>query len=126
MRVGAASVHHFDSGVPDAGLDALGAVASLLNLITIASVAALSTQLVSAWRVARQRVAAGATVILTTHILEVAERLSDRIGIIQGGRLLAEGTLEELQAAAGEGRTLEDVFLRLIGAPPPLELDGAP
>jgi ABC-2 type transport system ATP-binding protein len=65
-------------------------------------------------------------VILTTHILEVAERLSDRIGIIQGGKLLAEGTLEELQAAAGEGRTLEDVFLRLIGAAAPLELDGAP
>ncbi|MDP8916906.1 MAG: ABC transporter ATP-binding protein [Pseudomonadota bacterium] len=61
------------------------------------------------------RVRAGATVILTTHILEVAERLAERIGIIQGGRLLAEGTLAELQARAGEGQTLEDVFLRLIG-----------
>jgi ABC-2 type transport system ATP-binding protein len=60
-------------------------------------------------------VRAGATVILTTHILEVAERLAERIGIIQGGRLLAEGTLAELQAQAGEGRTLEDVFLRLVG-----------
>jgi ABC-2 type transport system ATP-binding protein len=58
----------------------------------------------------------GASVILTTHILDVAERLADRIGIIQGGRLLAEGTLEELQARAGEGRTLEDVFLRLVAA----------
>ena len=57
----------------------------------------------------------GATVILTTHILEVAERLADRIGIIQNGRLLAEGTLDELQAQAGE-RTLEDVFLRLVAA----------
>ena len=64
----------------------------------------------------QERVKAGASVILTTHILDVAERLADRIGIIQGGRLLAEGTLEELQARAGEGRTLEDVFLRLVAA----------
>lgn len=72
------------------------------------------------------RVREGATVILTTHILEVAERLADRIGIIQGGRLLTEGTLDELQAAAGQGRTtLEDVFLGLTDtapeAPSPLE-----
>ena len=61
-----------------------------------------------------ERVAAGATVILTTHILEVAERIADRIGILAGGRLIAEGTLDELRgqdAAAGE--TLEDVFLNL-------------
>jgi ABC-2 type transport system ATP-binding protein len=55
-------------------------------------------------------------VILTTHILEVAERMADRIGIIQNGRLLADGTLDELRARAGEGRaTLEDVFLELVG-----------
>ncbi len=61
------------------------------------------------------RVAGGDTVILTTHILEVAERLADRIGIIQHGRLLAEGTLAELQDRVGEGRsTLEDVFLQLV------------
>ncbi len=60
------------------------------------------------------RVDAGATVILTTHILEVAERMADRIGIIQGGRLLAEGTLDDLRARTGEqGATLEDVFLDL-------------
>ena len=61
------------------------------------------------------RVDAGGTVILTTHILEVAERMAHRIGIIAGGRLLAEGTLEELRGKAGEasGRTLEDVFLQL-------------
>jgi ABC-2 type transport system ATP-binding protein len=64
----------------------------------------------------QQKVTDGATVILTTHILEVAERLADRIGIIQGGKLLAQGTLEELQTRAGEGRTLEDVFLRLVAA----------
>ena len=62
----------------------------------------------------RERTRAGCSVILTTHILEVAERLADRIGIIQRGRLVAEGTLGELQAqAGGEGRSLEDVFLHL-------------
>jgi ABC-2 type transport system ATP-binding protein len=58
----------------------------------------------------RARTRAGGTVILTTHILEVAERLADRIGIIRAGRLIAEGTPREL--AAG-GNTLEDVFLAL-------------
>ena len=57
---------------------------------------------------------AGATVIITTHILEVAERLADRIGIIANGTLLAEGTLDELRALAGPGEaTLEDTFIRL-------------
>ena len=64
------------------------------------------------------RAKAGATVILTTHILEVAERLSDRIGIIQSGKLRAEGTLTELRARAGDqGGTLEDVFLQLVSGP---------
>jgi len=64
------------------------------------------------------RVKAGATVILTTHILEVAERLADRIGIIQTGKLRAEGTLTELRARAGDSDgTLEDVFLQLVGEP---------
>jgi ABC-2 type transport system ATP-binding protein len=59
------------------------------------------------------RVAAGATVILTTHILEVAERMADRIGIIRAGRLVAEGTLTELQAANAADATLEELFLAL-------------
>ena len=59
-------------------------------------------------------VAAGATVILTTHILEVAERLADRIGIIRRGRLAAEGTPAEIQAL-GAG-TLEESFLRLTAS----------
>jgi ABC-2 type transport system ATP-binding protein len=62
----------------------------------------------------RAQVDAGKTVIVTTHILEVAERMADRIGIISGGKLLAEGTLEELRDHAGtEGMTLEDTFIRL-------------
>jgi ABC-2 type transport system ATP-binding protein len=63
------------------------------------------------------QVKAGATVIVTTHILEVAERLADRIGIIHGGRLLAEGTLAELRERAGSDKlTLEELFLDLTGA----------
>ncbi|QOL50211.1 ABC transporter ATP-binding protein [Massilia litorea] len=59
-------------------------------------------------------VAKGGTVILTTHILEVAERLAQRIGIIQHGRLIAEGTLDQLREAT-PGATLEEMFLRLTG-----------
>ena len=65
--------------------------------------------------VLRERVAAGGTVIMTTHILEVAERMADRIGVIAGGRLIAEGTLDELRLKAGKGdSSLEDTFLTLV------------
>jgi ABC-2 type transport system ATP-binding protein len=65
----------------------------------------------------QDRVRSGGTVILTTHILEVAERMADRIGIIHKGRLLAEGAFDELRARAGErDATLEDLFLDLVGA----------
>jgi ABC-2 type transport system ATP-binding protein len=65
--------------------------------------------------VLRGHVAAGGTVILTTHILEVAERMADRIGVMAGGRLIAEGTLAELTAGR---HTLEDTFLTLVGDRP--------
>ena len=66
--------------------------------------------------VLKERVRQGHTVILTTHILEVAERMADRIGVIAGGRLLAEGTLDQLRHQAGPGEaSLEDVFLKLTG-----------
>jgi ABC-2 type transport system ATP-binding protein len=69
--------------------------------------------------VLRERVTNGGTVIMTTHILEVAERMADRIGIIAGGRLIAEGTLEELHGQAGERTsTLEDTFLSLVSNEP--------
>ena len=56
----------------------------------------------------------GNTVILTTHIMEVAERMAQRIGIINHGQLIAEGTLDELRTRSGEtGGTLETVFLEL-------------
>jgi ABC-2 type transport system ATP-binding protein len=57
----------------------------------------------------------GVTVIMTTHILEVAERMAERIGVIAHGRLIAEGTLAELRSRAGhEGSTLEEIFLELV------------
>ena len=63
----------------------------------------------------RERVAAGGTVIMTTHILEVAERMADRIGIIAKGHLIAEGTLDELRKQTGEtASSLEDTFLTLV------------
>jgi ABC-2 type transport system ATP-binding protein len=61
-------------------------------------------------------VRAGAAIILTTHILEVAERLADRIGIVAHGRLVAEGTLAELKSTNGRGSaSLEDIFLAVTG-----------
>src|SRR3954463_11564959 len=61
------------------------------------------------------RVRAGCTVIMTTHILEVAERMADRIGVIAKGRLGAEGTLTELRPQTGRHDTsLEDMFIALV------------
>ena len=74
-------------------------------------------------------VAGGGTVVLTTHILDVAERMAKRIGVMRDGRLIAEGTLAELRArvaaqsgarhgeSARHDATLEDVFLELVAAP---------
>jgi ABC-2 type transport system ATP-binding protein len=62
-----------------------------------------------------ERVGAGNTVIMTTHILEIAERMADRIGVIAHGRLIAEGTLHELRGRAGRGdASLEDLFLAIV------------
>ena len=64
------------------------------------------------------RVKAGAAIVLTTHILDVAERMAHRIGIIRDGKLVAEGTLTELQSRSASGGTLEDVFLQLTADQP--------
>jgi ABC-2 type transport system ATP-binding protein len=64
--------------------------------------------------VLRSKTAAGVTVIMTTHILEVAERMAERIGVIAEGRLIAEGTLEELRTCIGRETTLEEIFLDLV------------
>ena len=60
------------------------------------------------------KVRAGVTVIMTTHILEVAERMAERIGVIANGRLIAQGTLAELRARIGRESSLEDIFLDLV------------
>lgn len=65
--------------------------------------------------VLRERVHAGCCVIMTTHILDVAERVADRIGVMAHGKLIADGTLEELRRQAGSGHaSLEDTFLALV------------
>lgn len=55
----------------------------------------------------------GATIFLTTHVLEVVERLCDRVAIINEGKLVLNGTLSELRTGAD---TLEDIFVRVVGA----------
>jgi ABC-2 type transport system ATP-binding protein len=63
----------------------------------------------------RQLADRGAAVFLSTHILEIAERMCDRIGIINQGHLIASGTMDELRRVGkGESR-LEDIFLSLTG-----------
>ncbi len=61
----------------------------------------------------RQRTREGMTVLMTTHILAIAEEIGDRIGIIDRGRLIACGTLSELHAASSSTGKLEDLFLQL-------------
>jgi ABC-2 type transport system ATP-binding protein len=56
----------------------------------------------------------GAAIFMTTHVLEIAEKMCDRIGIIDKGKLIAEGTLEELRTHA-QKESLEDIFLSLTG-----------
>ncbi len=58
----------------------------------------------------------GGTVFLTSHVLEIVERLADSIGVIHRGKLVAQGPLDELRGGAGVGRTLEEIFLGLVGA----------
>lgn len=60
----------------------------------------------------RRQVRRGATVFLTSHVLEVVERLCDRVAILSAGRVVAEGSVEELRSAE---ETLEDAFLRVVG-----------
>lgn len=55
----------------------------------------------------------GATIFLTSHVLEVVERLCDRVAVIHEGRLLMEGAMDEFRSSS---ETLEDAFVRLVGA----------
>ena len=65
----------------------------------------------------REHAAAGKTVFFSTHVMEVAEKLCDRIGVIKKGQLIFVGTMQELKEQHGkEGQSLEDIFLSLIGS----------
>ena len=70
-------------------------------------------------------VSRGGTIFLTSHILEIVERLSTHIGVIASGRLVAQGSIAELRSGAGMGKSLEELFIGLVGAgsttPPPLD-----
>jgi ABC-2 type transport system ATP-binding protein len=70
----------------------------------------------------------GATVFMSTHSLEVAEELCDRVGIILKGHLIALGSIDELRSQSGRAHdsTLESVFLHLTGAEPDLEPAASP
>ena len=63
----------------------------------------------------RQLADRGAAIFLSTHILEIAERMCDRIGIINQGQLIAVGTMDELRNLGKGESSLEDIFLNLTG-----------
>ncbi len=65
----------------------------------------------------REEARNGVTVFLSTHSLDIAEELADRIGVVAFGRLISCGTLEHLRAQAEHGGSLEEVFLKLTQAP---------
>jgi len=67
----------------------------------------------------RERADAGKTVFMSTHTLDVAEAIADRIAIINHGRIIACGTLAELKAAAAKEHRLEDIFLELTNPDSP-------
>jgi ABC-2 type transport system ATP-binding protein len=66
----------------------------------------------------------GVTVLVCTHVLEIAERTCDRVGILDHGRLIAEGTMDELRdvARSPDGATLEDLFLQLTAGDEEVEV----
>jgi ABC-2 type transport system ATP-binding protein len=70
----------------------------------------------------RQFVDRGGTILMSTHTLEVAEAMCDRIAIIQTGKIVACGTMDELRQQTQEGLSLEELFLRLTGGEEAQEL----
>ncbi|HXA43948.1 MAG TPA: ABC transporter ATP-binding protein [Candidatus Angelobacter sp.] len=66
--------------------------------------------------VLKERSMSGMTVLVSTHQLSIAEEMADRIGIINGGKLIAVGTRDELRTQSGSSGQLEDIFLCLTAA----------
>lgn len=66
--------------------------------------------------VSRVRATLGTTIIMTTHLMEEADAMCDRIGVLHAGRLQETGTPAELKARLGPGATLDDVFTHITGA----------
>ncbi len=76
------------------------------------------------WQVIRSLKSQGRSILLTTHYLEEAEQLSDKVAIMNKGKIIAAGTPEELITTYGSGKkmvmvgdSLEDVFVKLVGSP---------
>lgn len=63
----------------------------------------------------KEHASCGNTVFFSTHILEIAEKLCDRIAIISQGKIVYVGTLDELKEKYGDKKTLEEIFLSIIG-----------
>jgi ABC-2 type transport system ATP-binding protein len=57
----------------------------------------------------------GGTIFLTSHILEIVERLCTHIGVIAQGKLIAQGSIEQVRAGGGSGQTLEELFIHMVG-----------
>jgi len=101
VAMAASLIHHpelFLMDEPFEGVDAVGA--RLMKDILI------------------DQVKRGATIFLTSHVLEVVERLCDRVAIINNGKIVTSGSLEDLRAG---GESLEDAFVRIVGAEHPME-----
>ncbi len=64
----------------------------------------------------------GKTIFMNTHVLEIAERIADEIGIIDKGKMVAQGNLEELREKTGTSSSLEDLFLKLTGEEEDIDL----
>jgi ABC-2 type transport system ATP-binding protein len=64
-------------------------------------------------------VARGGTIFLTSHILEIVERLCTHIGVIDHGRLVAQAAIDELRGQAGSRTSLEELFIELVGGDAP-------
>ena len=60
----------------------------------------------------KEKVKGGMTILMCTHILQIAEELADRVGILDKGHLIAEGSLDQLKAKIAKG-SLEDIFLKI-------------